>query len=442
MEFLRIEFEKGFNAFFNQRSNILWFLFPRNIKVKNRNEVIQLGKFLNTTYHDTVQKLTGFYSDLVNNPFYVLNDKKPVICTYYNINKDYSSLDPGSKLHMDHFGDESPIRFNRIYDFLLYGFQRIELNNDNTEFGLESNRIEGECYILPNTIIPTEGDSFEVEHIQDSTWLFIVTDVQQDTLQNGSNVYKLTYKLDQLTSAPVQSKIVYNFRMIEVREGTNIARVVRCEDYDIAKIMDEKAVMLKQYYVDLFYDDKVQTFLYVDSMAYRTYDPYMIEFLVRNEVLENGEDSYIHVEHKIFIPNTFGIDYDKTIYRVFEKKQTDKILTCDSSTYLEQILGYGTVFSARFSDYYKAIYGENIKPGFNTACIDQEYLYHMHDNELYTLPEELWKNILVKHFHNGVLTKEEIDSIDRMEFGFTKDMFYLIPLMIYCLEQSIEKVLR
>ena len=264
-----------------------------------------LGKILNTTYHDTVDKLTGFYSDLVNNPFYVLNDKKPVICTYYNINKDYSSLDQGSKLHMDNMGSESPIRYNRIYDFILYGFNRIELNTQNGEFGLENDTIEGECYILPNTILPTEGDYFEVEHIKDSTWLFMVQDVQQDTLANGSNAYKISYKLEYLDNKEIQSRIVYNFRMIEVREGTNISRIVRCEDYDIAKIADEKAVMMKGYFEDLFYNEKVQTFIYIDSMDYRTYDPYLIEFLIRNKILDNGEDSYLHVDHKIFLPNTF-----------------------------------------------------------------------------------------------------------------------------------------
>jgi hypothetical protein len=100
--------------------------------------VNSLGKLLNTTYHDTVNNITGMYNSLVNNPFYNWNDKKPTICTYYNINKDYSSLDPGSKIQYDNINDESPIRYNRIYDFLIYGFNRIELNTENGEFGLEA----------------------------------------------------------------------------------------------------------------------------------------------------------------------------------------------------------------------------------------------------------------------------------------------------------------
>ncbi len=78
-----------------------------------------MGKILETTYHDTVEKITSFNSSLVNNSFYVLNDKKPSIVTYYNINKEKSSLDPGSKLSYDNIGSESPIRFNKISDFMI-----------------------------------------------------------------------------------------------------------------------------------------------------------------------------------------------------------------------------------------------------------------------------------------------------------------------------------
>ena len=401
-----------------------------------------MGKILNTTYHDSVEKVTGFYNNLVNNPFYVLNDKKPIICTYYNINKDFSSLDPGSKLHMDNIGDDTPLRFNKINDFLLYGFNRIELNTENDEFGLEADQIEGECFVLPNTIVPTEGDYFEVDHIKDSTWLFMVKDVQKDTLDNGSNVYKLSYKLECIDHDEIINNIVYNFKMIEQREGTNIAKVVRCEDYDIAKLMDEKAVMLKSYFEDLFYSEKVQSFIYMDSTSFRTYDPYMIEFLMRNKILDNGEDSYIHVTHQIPVQNAFSLDYDRTFFRAFERCKREKVVTSNYTTYLEEIISYGTTFSARYEDYFKAEYGDKIKPGFNTSCLDDDIIFHINDNELYKDEDKLWLNILVKYFNYSNLTENEINSIENIDFSLSKEAFYIIPLLIFCLEKFIEKVLE
>lgn len=405
-----------------------------------------MGKYLNTTYHDTVEDITGFYNTLVNNPFYTLNEKKPVIATYYNINKDYSSLDPGSKLNMDNIGEESPIRYNRIYDMILYGFSRIELNSDNGDFGLESDKIEGECYILPNTIIPTEGDYFEVEHITDSTWLFIVKDVQKDTLDNGSNVYKISYKLEYIDHNDILSRIVYNFRLIDKREGTNIAKIVRCEDYDIAKVMDEKAVMLKQYFEELFYNKNVQTFIYTDLTGFKVYDPFMIEFLIRNKILDNDPDSFIFVSHQIPVINTFSIEYGKTFFRVFEKNDKDKLLGSARETSIEEINEFGTTFASRYENYYKATYLK--MPGYNTCCLSDEIIINILEGKLVNDDNNenqkslLWQNIIIKYFLHQDFTIDEINAIEDLDFHSSKDAFYTIPLLIFCLERAIENALK
>jgi hypothetical protein len=346
---------------------------------------------------------------------------------------------------MDNMGEESPIRYNKIQDFIIYGFNKIELNSDNGEFGLEDDKIEGDCFILPNTIIPTEGDYFEIEHITDSTWLFMVKDVQKDTLDNGSNTYKLTYKLEYLDHNEIQSKIVYNFRMIEEREGTNIAKIVRCEDYDIAKKMDEKAVMLKDYFIDLFYNDKVQTFIYMDITGIRVYDPFMIEFLIRNKVLDNGTDSYIYVAHQLKVPATFSIDYDKTFLRVFELNKKEKILTSNRFTNVDEIKSYGTTFAVRYEDYFRANYHK--LPGYNTCCLDEDMIMRINDNNIIEDIEEnkeiLWQNIIIKYFnYDDKLTEEEINSIENIDFKRSKDAFYNIPILIFCLEKYIENTLK
>jgi hypothetical protein len=408
------------------------------------------------------------YNSLVNNPFYNWNDKKPILCTYYNINKDFSSLDPGSKIQYDNINDESPIRYNRIYDFVLYGFNRIELNTENGDFGLEASEISGDAYILPNTIIPTEGDYFEVRHIKDSTWLFIITDVQQDTLQNGSNAYKITYRLEYDDNDQIQNKIKHNYRMIDVREGTNIVKIVDCLDYEIAKIMDEKAVALKKYYQELFYNDKVQTFIFTDLTEFRMYDPFMIEFLIRNKILDNGEDDYIHVDHKLFIRKTFSLDYDRTFFRCFEKCDKDKLLASDHRITYRLIKSFGTTFASRYEAYYEVLYEDTPAQGYNMTCIADDLIFRIKENNLITIKDEqylydyfLWENVIIKYFNNEPYTEDEVNSIDNIIYKFKDIMelalnnkekffdvdsalkvFYIMPLLIFCLERGIEKVLK
>ncbi len=411
-----------------------------------------MGRIIETKYHDTVEKITGFNSSLVHNSFYTLNDKKPTIVTYYNINKDKSSLDPGSKLSYNNIGDDSSIRFNKIDDFIIYGFPKIELQTENDEFGLEAEKISGECFILPNTITPTEGDYFEVEHITDSTWLFIVTDVQQDTLENGSNVYKISFKLEYVDHDRILNNVVENFKMIEKREGTNSLCVVESSKLEKAKFMDKIAVMLKEYYNDLFYNDKVQTFTYMDLTEWRIYDPFMVEFLIRNKILDNGNNSYIdsfvYVTHQIQVDKTFSIDYDKSFYRVFENRDPSKILSSEYNITFDEIKSYGTTFSSRYETYYKAIYRHN-PIGYNLQCINDDIIYRISNHDLVEyMPninnkdDKLWENILIKYFYDEEFTDSELLSIQNLDFVSSPEAFYLVPLLILCLEYTIEKALN
>ena len=243
-----------------------------------------MGKIIETIYHDNVSNITSFGPAVLNNSFYMLNDKKPVICTYYNIDKLKSTLDPGSKLAYDNIGNQTPLRFNRVNNFLLYGIDRIELTTDIEEYGLEADKITGDAYILPNTIVPIEGDYFEIEHITDSSWLFIVTDVQTDTMKDGSNVYKIQYRLEYVDHDRLMQDVADDFELIESRDGTNIVHVVESTKLAKAKRLDQVAVMLKKYFNDLFYNNKVQTFTYMDLTEWRIYDQFMVEFLIRNNV--------------------------------------------------------------------------------------------------------------------------------------------------------------
>ena len=404
-----------------------------------------MGKFISTTYKESVEDVSHLYNTLLTNNLYKFSDKKAVIATYYNLNKDYSSLDPGSKLAMDYKEKDTPLRWNRIYDMMLYAFPHFEMNTSIEDFGLEADRFEGETYILPNTIVPYEGDFFEIEHITSSSWLFVVKDVQQDTLENGANAYKITFKLDAVDRRQITDKIIHNYRYYENREGTNLASIVRCEDFDIAYKMDRKCSMLKNYFEELFYDKRVQTFIFFDLTSVHLYDPIMVEFLIRNRIMDNGGDHYIHVTHQLPPPATLSLTYDQTFFRAFELKSLDKLNKSLRTSDIEEIRSYGTTFSSRYEMYYKLTY-YHPDPGYAIEALNDDLYGQIMDNVLDEGPLEgekstLWKNILIKYFRDEEITEEELEACDDMRFDNSRQAFYVIPLVIFCLERYIEKIL-
>lgn len=405
-----------------------------------------MGKFIDTQYYDTVDSLVKMNEDLVQNPFYYYNDKKCTKVRYYNINNEKTTLDPGSKLAYTDIGDDSPIRFNIIHDLYLYQFIKAELNFENGDFGLESNPLTGESYILPNTIIPTDGDFFEVDHIKDSTWLFKVTDVQRDTLDNGSNVYKIGWSLDRTTNHDILKNIVEEFKYVDTVQGSNLKAIVKLEKYDVAKRLDELGTSLRQYFRGLFYSDKIQTFTYKWYNEYNMYDPFAIEFIIRNGLLEDHSD-YLHIKHQSNIPSTFVIEYDRTLYRAFETRNKDKLFHSKYQSQADMITDVTSIFNTRYEDYfalnYNVVAEENgpFNPRGIIPIMDEDLINHIMSGELYTEHDKIFNNIFVKYFNNEDIYKDDIDSILYIDFDPVKDIFYKTLLLIFCVDFYTKKLL-
>lgn len=400
-----------------------------------------MGKFINTEYFDVHEGIINMNKDLVQNPFYLFNDKKGTKVTYYNINMEQTTLDPGSKLAYQEIGPDSPIRFNRIHDLFLYQFNRVELNFDNNDFGLESSSVEGESYILPNTIIPCAGDFFEVDHVKDSTWLFKVRDVDRDTLDNGANVYKIGWQLDRTTNTDILKNVVDEYKYVDVQQGTNIKPIVKLEIYDIALELDHMATTLRQYFKDLFYSDKIQTFTYKWYTEYNMYDPFAIEFIIRNSLLSDSANKYTFVKHQCPVPNTFAIDYNKTFFRAFEQKDVRTLVDSDYQSTADYIDSPICIFHTRYEDYfalnYKVYYNEDNQPMTPRGIIpilDEDLVAHIQNNEMYTECKDRYNNIFIKYFNNGMVSLEDIKCIESIDFEPVKDIFYKTLLLIFCLD--------
>ena len=134
----------------------------------------------------------------------------------------------------------------------LYGGERLIAELENGDYGLETNTIEGELVVLPNTIIPYANDYFSINHTN-KDYLFKVLSVTTDTLESGANFWKIQYKLDRHTSADINKQIAEEYTMILNNIGTNFNAIIRSNDYDFIEQLDSIILDLKKYYKALFY---------------------------------------------------------------------------------------------------------------------------------------------------------------------------------------------
>lgn len=396
-----------------------------------------MGGFTNTSHKMTMNSLVDGFKAKLDNPYYLFTDKKPTLVTYYNINSEKTTLDDASKQIYSPLGDDSPLHFNKIKDAYLFGIERMMTEVDIGDFGPEAGEIEGEAIVLPNSFIPYPDDYFSIDMLNKKNILFRVTKVTPDTLENGANFYKLSYHLDQYDK-DIEKQVVDDYTMVVSNVGTQYNSILRTNDFDFIREMELITNKLKTYYYDLFYNTRVQTFTYKYGEDY-FYDPYMIEFLIRNGILSNGE-KYIYVSHQTFKYATFALDYDKTFFRTIElKKKPIKVKTA----YASLVEDPNSLLVTRLEDYFKIDYSivanALISP---IPVVNMKLVEAINTNTLLTEDDQYkYFNIIIQYFNDGKIDSDTIDIIDSIDYNANIDLFYAVPIIIYILEDQIKRLL-
>ena len=401
-----------------------------------------MGNFINTNYNKTIDNLVEGAKSRLNNPFYIYGDRKPTIVTYYNINHNASTIDKGSSTLYDDIGQNSSLRFNKIENFHLYGIEKINVNLDVGEYGLES-PIEGEALILPNTIVPVPGDMFIINHVIDKPYLFMVTGIGIDTLYTGANFYKISYKLtrtdmDALTSLEtVQTIKRFTYKAGNV--GTTLTPLIESNQAELIDKIEDNIDTLLNYYMNLFYKNSVQNFILEYQHMY-LYDPYLIEFMIRNKLFALSGNNYFHVEQAVYIGDTFALEYDHTIFKDIEIKKSNMRL---NSVYPVPVDDPNSLLVDRLESYYKLSNKVMYKDYDNPInWLDMDLLDRVINNELYDEDSNLYyRNLLILYMNNKEfdITDKLMDSIMDIEFNYTKELFYMIPILVFILKSYVNK---
>ena len=395
------------------------------------------GKFVNTEQKVTFDTLSENVKELMKNPYYQFSDKKGSVCQYYNINDKKTTLDEATRANYSELGPNSPIRYNKIKDAIIYGITKMDIALDITDFGLEANDIAGEAYVLPKTFIPYPGDFFTIDHLG-KPYLFKVTNAEQNTLYTDEAMYKISYILAYPDLNGIEDQVVGTYVYNTASFGTNSKVVIQSDVYNIVAQIQDTLIKLKDYYYMIFYDQKVQTFIYLHNGIIHAYDPYLIEFMIRNNIL-SGSTEYVYVSQQMFLPSTFGVDYDRTIFSCIEDKDVEtkaKIRYVGNLLVCQQKL---SLLYAYPEDYYYMEYS-HLNTHLHSISIfgDLEMIYYIRNNIKTSNP--LW-NVMIKYFNDEEITSDDLLDIKNIDYCDNIELYYGIPIAIFCMEQMVSKML-
>ena len=397
------------------------------------------SKFINKKYNDTVTNLVEGINNRLKNPYYIFNDRQPTITDYYNQSELETSLDEHLQQEYQDLGEDSPIRFNKIEDLVLYGMPKLEANYNITENGFESDQLQGEAIFLPNTIIPKKGDFFRIKYLNQPL-LFKVISSTIDTIDNLSNIYKIQWVYERPDCDEIEKQVVDNFTSITENSGTEYKSVIKNSEYKFIEKIDEVLTTLKEYYKVLFYSDRVQAFIFSFKHDF-FYDPYAVEFIIKHDLISTLDD-YLYITQQCSLHETFVFEYVKSIFTALEKKDKNlgKYKTFSQAEFIQDVFG---VFSFRSEPYYKILYRDYMFPNKEIInFLDEDLIGRISSNTLYSEDELNYRNIIIKHFNNTDIKLNDVECISSMQYNTSVNLFYEIIFVIYILEKNVKILLK
>ena len=393
------------------------------------------GKFLNTTMQTTISNLVSGVAKKIDNPFYVFTDKHPTICTFYNVNTTRSTLDEGTKQIAELKGVDSPLRYNKITNVFIYGLEKIQADLEVGDYGLEASSIEGECILPPNTFMPIQDSYFTIDHITKGVYWFRITKVTVDTLENGSNFWKMEYTLDDDGDIELESKIIKHFRFFADNVGSNYKSVVDDESCQLVERVENIIESLQTFYHKTFFKDSLQTYVYQYQDEY-FYDPETIEFIIRNKIMTGS--NYIYIDQACDLPITFPISYSKSIYHFIEMGSKDFVFHRYYGVVIDDPM---SLMSTRLEDYY-LVTSENFK--LLAEPIDtfsKEFMSAVLKNTKYTDYNAIYNIISNFFYEKKPLDDDMVKSITDIPWDDNTEIFHMVPVIIFILNQELEKIM-
>lgn len=402
-----------------------------------------MGKFTDTKYSTLMDNLIeGIHEHQLKNPFYKFTDKNATKVTYYRQNIDKTTTEYGSEDIYQTIGKKSPIKYNKINGFYIYGIDRIDTNAEITDYGLETDEISGDAIVLPKTIVPADGDYFVISYVKEDI-LFQVTASNSDSLANGQNFYQIKYQVTKSNSiAQIEAQVVEEYDFLFSNVGTDFTPILEVNTRKTIEGLENVTTNLMEMF-KIFFNNNVQNFVY-EYNGFHMYDPYLIEFLLRNGIMDSSSN-YIHIAHGAPVNKTFAYDYSRSWFHLIENPDDMGSIEFNAMASATAITEINTLFATRLDCYYKIDYFTKFRDISTFSIFPAEVMVNIHSGEYFGENDSnSIFNLLIAHLHNdeSYFTGNMLNELRLLQYMDNKEYFYLLPVYIYIINRYIGNLMK
>ena len=407
--------------------------------------IMDVQKFIGTQYKDNERRRVSQYTRFL--------EKHVDFVTYFSINKILSTTSIGNFAVDSYIGKDSPVRYNRINNFPLYGFPLFTDENSYGEdsAGLNMDDFGGQVTMLPEIIEPSEGDCF-ILNMYDENRFFIVTEVTQVALK-GKSHYILSFTSGIPDYLPqLKKQVIDEYNAIFDNIGTEDRVVISNKDYKLKSMYENTYKFMYTYYIHKFFNKRNTLFqanINVGTLPISYTDIYCTKFMQDNRIIIMDKllkECLVMDYNKIYDDNDY-FDYMDTLYWAIENKDTRKLKKANYITIKKMV----SPFSLSISQYDSDVYLSELY-NFNNICdYDSENNYNsiefnftdivdrINSDKFYISDNAVDRciSIIVRYLNDdkviqpGYFSSIEFDTMTELE------QYLLIPIILFIIRYNI-----
>ena len=364
-------------------------------------------------------------------------ESHPIFVTYYKINLNFSTTDQGFESIVEYIGPNSPVKYNKIKNFFLFGVQNttLEINIEDINTSIE---FTSDAIVLPNTIIPVPNDFFSINYIY-KKYLFKIINVEVDTIKSN-NFYKITFEYSKPDDVQIQNQVYETYEAVLENIGTEY-NVILSEDVNIKENYLKKIYnSIRDKYIEAFYVKKLNSFI-IEIEGLNIYNKYFIKFCKDNKLFKDHRDfNTIHFDIYSYIEKNFINIYQKTIYRALETKDIS-IFEYPDCILLSMNNVVSSIFYRKNKTYYDIRFCKLEEPNnllLSMNLIDPQLKNKIINNEN---SDDLIFKILIKYFNNEIIKIEDFKFLENYDMNYNLYNYMYIPLILYIINNLRENII-
>ena len=263
---------------------------------------------------------TFLYEEKIKSPTSRFLDSTPIYVTYYHINNNESTADDGFNDIDELVGRSSPLRFNKIEKFPMYGMDQIVLQIQDGEAGIDSS-YESDGIILPGTIKPLINDYFIIPILKDD-YVFRVTNITYDNVM-PDNFYKIDFKLEYIDGDKIhdlENQKIDEYVCVLENIGTDTNCIIEKAEFTKIKEIEKMYNTIIDFYKAMFYNERHNVFMCQLDNLRNLYDPLQAEFINKHSLFKIKNDLSTMILTDQYDDSKRMLKYSKSIYKYIEMR--------------------------------------------------------------------------------------------------------------------------